>query len=66
MMPVELSLVRLALFELKDCIEVPYKVVLDEYIQLAKQYGATDGYQFVNGILDKLAKAHRQLEYESK
>ena len=60
--PVEHMVIRLALFELKECLDVPYKVVLDEYIEVAKEFGANEGHQFVNGILDKLAHQYRKAE----
>ncbi|MGY8828817.1 MAG: transcription antitermination factor NusB [Pseudomonadales bacterium] len=53
--PVELSILRLSTFELKNRIDIPYRVVINEGIELAKVFGATDGHKFVNGVLDKLA-----------
>ena len=53
--PVELSILRLSTYELKHRIDVPYRVVINEGIELAKVFGATDGHKFVNGVLDKLA-----------
>lgn len=60
--PVELAVLRLACFELKDRLDLPYKVVINEALELTKTFGATDGHKFVNGILDKLAKQLRPLE----
>jgi len=54
--PVELSILRVAAFELSQANDIPYKVTINEYIELAKSYGGVDGYKFVNGVLDKLAK----------
>lgn len=51
--PVELSILRLAMYELKHHPETPKKVVINEAIELAKNYGAADGYKFVNGVLNK-------------
>ncbi|PBY19216.1 transcription antitermination factor NusB, partial [Pseudomonas aeruginosa] len=45
--------------ELRNRIDVPYKVVINEGIELAKTFGATDGHKFVNGVLDKLAPHRR-------
>lgn len=59
---VELAILRLGAYELLECVEVPYKVVLDESIELAKIFGATDSYKYVNGILHSLAKKNRPLE----
>lgn len=53
--PIELAILRLCTFELKDRPDVPYKVVINEGIELAKKYGGTDGHKYINGILDKLA-----------
>lgn len=59
---VELSVLRVAIFELKDKIETPYKVVISEAISLAKKFGSVDGHKYVNAILDKLSPQLRQLE----
>ncbi len=53
--PVELAILRLAAWELSSRVDVPYKVVINEAVELAKVFGATDGHKFVNGVLDKLA-----------
>ncbi|QQX81604.1 transcription antitermination factor NusB [Shewanella sp. KX20019] len=52
--PVEKAIVRLATYELTFRKDVPYKVAINEAIELAKTFGAEDGHKFVNGILDKL------------
>ena len=65
-LPVERAILQLAAFELKDCMDVPFKSVLDEYIDLAKVYGAEEGYKFVNGVLNQLAKTLRQVEYANQ
>ncbi|OLU25212.1 transcription antitermination factor NusB [Pseudomonas sp. PA27(2017)] len=57
--PVELSILRLSTYELRNRIDVPYRVVINEGIELAKVFGATDGHKFVNGVLDKLAPTLR-------
>lgn len=59
---IELAILRLAIFELKDRPDVPYKVVINEALQLAKSYGSEDGYKYVNGILDKVAQKIRKNE----
>lgn len=61
---VELAILRLAAFELSQHPEVPYKVVLNEAIELAKIFGATDSYKYINGILHLLAKQNRVLEFK--
>lgn len=57
--PVEHALLLLAAFELRDRVETPYKVVINEAVELAKSFGGTDGHKYVNGVLDKLAAALR-------
>ena len=59
---VEQAILRLATHEFKAHIEVPYRVVIDEYVELAKTFGAQDSYKYVNGILDKLAVRLRAVE----
>jgi N utilization substance protein B len=53
--PVEHAILLLGAFELRHDIETPYRVVINEAIELAKTYGGTDGHKFVNGVLDRLA-----------
>jgi N utilization substance protein B len=50
--PVELALLRMAMYELRDRIDVPYKVVINEAVSLAKKFGATDSHKFINGVID--------------
>lgn len=59
---VELAILRLGTYELVHRIDVPYRVVLDEYIELAKTFGAEDSHKYVNGVLDKLARSVRPAE----
>jgi N utilization substance protein B len=60
--PVELAILRLGLYELKERIDVPFKVVINEAVSLAKKFGATDSHKYVNGVLDKAARGFRGLE----
>ena len=60
--PIELSLLRLGLYELANRIDVPYKVVINEAVELAKVFGATDGHKYINGVLDRAARQLRALE----
>lgn len=53
---IEHSLLRLALYELKDRPEIPYRVVINEALELAKTFGAAESYKFINGVLDKMLK----------
>lgn len=60
--PIEKSLLYLGTYELAFRVDVPYRVVINECVELAKVFGATDGHKYINGVLDKLAKTLRALE----
>jgi len=60
--PVERGILLLAGYELISAQDVPYRVVINEAIELAKSYGGTDGHKYVNGVLDKLAAVVRAEE----
>jgi N utilization substance protein B len=60
--PVEQAILRMATYELKTRLDVPYRVVIDEAIQLARMFGADQSHKFVNGILDKVARQLRDAE----
>lgn len=60
--PIERGILLLAACEFKHFPETPYRVVLNEAIELAKSFGGTDGHKFVNGVLDKLAALLRPAE----
>jgi len=64
--PVELAILRLSAWELTSRVDVPYKVVINEGIELAKVFGGADGHKFVNGVLDKLAADVRADEVEAQ
>lgn len=57
--PVEHALLLLGAYEMRFLPEVPYKVIINEAVDLAKTYGGTDGFKYVNGVLDRLAQALR-------
>ncbi len=63
--PIELSILRIGSFELINRIEVPYKVAINESVELAKIFGATDSHRYVNGVLDKLAQKVRMVEIKA-
>ena len=63
--PIEHAILLLSAYELRQNIETPYRVVINEAIELAKGYGGTDGHRFVNGVLDKLAARLRPEEFEA-
>ncbi|HJU70440.1 MAG TPA: transcription antitermination factor NusB [Paucimonas sp.] len=60
--PVELAALLIGAYELKNHIEIPYKVVINEAVELTKSFGGVDGHKYVNGVLDKLAVQVRQAE----
>ena len=64
--PVERALLYLGAYELAYRIDVPFKVVINEAVELAKVFGATDSHKYVNGVLDKLAAILRPLERKKK
>ena len=61
--PVERAILRIATWELMTQLDVPYRVVINEAVQLCKKFGAEQGHTFVNGVLDKLAHKLRASEY---
>jgi N utilization substance protein B len=64
--PVEMALLRLGAFELKYSLEIPYAVIIDEYVSIASEFGATKGDRFINGVLDALSKQTRPLETQGQ
>lgn len=60
--PVTQALLRMATYELKFRIDVPYKVIINEAVALAKKFGAEDSHKFINGVLDKTAAIVRAPE----
>ena len=60
--PIERGLLAIGTWELTHRPDIPYRVVIDEAVELAKAYGGTDGHKFVNGVLDKLAPVLRATE----
>ncbi|HYA66999.1 MAG TPA: transcription antitermination factor NusB [Burkholderiaceae bacterium] len=64
--PVEHALLLMGAYELKHRPDIPYKVVINEAIELAKIFGGTDGFRYVNGVLDKLAAQLRGAEVRAR
>jgi len=60
--PVSRAILRIATYELLFSIEVPYKVAINEGVNLAKTFGPTDAYKFINGVLDRVAAQSRAVE----
>jgi len=63
--PIELAILRLATYELKHRPDIPFAIVLDEALELSKNFGSIEGYKFVNGALDKVAATLRKTEYQA-
>jgi transcription antitermination protein NusB len=63
--PVEHAILLLGLYELRQRPDVPFRVAISEAVELAKRFGATDGYKFVNGVLDRAAAELRAAERSS-
>ena len=63
---VERAILRLATTEFAHRIDVPYRVVIDEYVELAKTFGAQDAHKYVNGVLDNLAAQLRAVEVQAR
>lgn len=60
--PVEFAILLLSTYELTHFLEIPYRAVINEAVELARTYGGSDGYKYVNGVLDKLAAKLRTVE----
>ena len=60
--PIERAILVIAAWELRSRLDIPYRVVINEAVELAKGFGATDGHRFVNGVLDKVATDLRAAE----
>jgi transcription antitermination protein NusB len=60
--PVEHAALMIGVYELQHCLDVPYRVVINEAVELAKAFGGTDGHKYVNGVLDRCAGELRAAE----
>lgn len=60
--PIEHAILRLGAYELKHCLDVPFRVAINEAVELAKTFGGTDGHRYVNGVLDRVAGVLRPAE----
>jgi len=60
--PVETALLMIGIFELQQRLDVPYRVVINEAVDLCKRFGATDAHKYVNAVLDRAARALRVAE----
>lgn len=60
--PVELAILRLGTYELAARLDIPYRVVINEAVELAKRFGAEDGFKYINSVLDGVARKLRSVE----
>lgn len=60
--PVEHAVLLIGAYELTHCVEIPYRVAINEAVEVAKSFGGTDGHKYVNGVLDKAAADLRPVE----
>jgi N utilization substance protein B len=63
--PVELAILRLATYEFVNRLDIPYRVAINEALELTKKFGSVEGFKFVNGVLDQVARQVRQLEVQA-
>ena len=63
--PIEHGVLMIGVYKLKHCMAIPYKVAINEAVELAKSFGGTDGHKYVNGVLDKAAAELRAAEVEA-
>jgi N utilization substance protein B len=63
--PIEHSVMWIGVYEMRHCLDVPWRVVLNECVELAKEFGGTDGHKYVNGILNGLAPSLRTVEVQA-
>ena len=64
--PVEHGVLLIGAYELQNCLDIPYRVVINEAVELAKSFGGTDGHKYVNGVLDKAAGDLRPAEVAAR
>lgn len=57
--PIERAVLLIGMYEFIHCLDVPYRVVVNEAVELTKQFGATDGYKYINALLDRAAREIR-------
>jgi transcription antitermination protein NusB len=63
--PIERAVMWIGAYELQHCLDVPWRAVLNECIELAKEFGGTDGHKYVNGVLNKLSPVLRPVEVKA-
>ncbi len=63
--PIELAILRLGTYELSKRLDIPYRVAINEALELTKRFGSVEGYKFVNGVLDQIARKLRSDEIKA-
>lgn len=64
--PVERAVLGISAYELFHCPDVPYRVVINEAVELAKTYGATDSHRYINAVMDRIAQQARDIEIRAR
>jgi len=64
--PVELAILRIGVYELMNHPEIPYRVIINEAVELAKTFGADQSHRYINGVLDKVAREQRAAEIKMR
>jgi len=64
--PIEHAILMIGAYELKHCVDIPYRVAINEAVELAKSFGGTDGHKYVNGVLDRAAGDLRPKEVQAR
>ena len=64
--PIEHAILMIGAYELKHCVDIPYRVAINEAVELAKSFGGTDGHKYVNGVLDRAAGDLRPVEVAAR
>ena len=64
--PVELGILLIGVYELQSRIDIPYRVVINECVNLARRFGAIDGHKYINACLDAAAQSLREVEVKAK
>ena len=64
--PIEHGVLLIGVYELTHCVDIPYRVAINEALELAKSFGGTDGHKYVNGVLDKAAADLRPAEVQAR
>jgi transcription antitermination protein NusB len=64
--PIEHGVLLIGVYELTHCLDIPYRVAINEAVELAKSFGGTDGHKYVNGVLDKAAGELRAAEVQAR